>query len=196
VKFSYISDLHMDFFVREKNPQNPKMGKQIEKFIDNILLNSKKDDIGEALIIAGDIGHYNAQIEELLKQLKGEFDEIFIVHGNHDMYLVSDNISKQYEWDSIQRTIELKNICNGIDRVHYMDGDIVEFDDILIGGLAGWYDVSFPGGIAFWEQLLNDSNLIHDGYPITGAYHYGARGRSNFNPIKYYKTQLEKLKEI
>jgi DNA repair exonuclease SbcCD nuclease subunit len=191
MKLDIISDLHLDFWIKELNPEHPKFEKAVAKFIDRIIPGST----GETLIIAGDIGHYNSQAEELLKQLKEVYKYILIVHGNHDLYLISDRQKKRYEWESIQRVVELKAICKELD-VYYLDGNVVEIEGVRIGGTCGWYDLSAPGQVAHWKQSLNDSNLIYDGYPIPLAYSYGAPGRPDWDTNKYYRDQLAKLKEV
>jgi len=193
MKLDIISDLHIDFYVTSKNPDDKKAKKMISYFIDNML--PLKGKVGDVLIIAGDISHYNTQTKILLEQLKEVYKYIAIVHGNHDLYLVSDAQAKKYEWESSQRITELKNICEELD-VYFLDGDVIDIDGVRIGGTAGWYDLQAPGQIAHWEQSLNDSNLIFSGYPIYGAYSYGARGKPNWDTNKFYRDQLAKLKSI
>ena len=62
LKIDFISDLHLDFWVKELNPQNPKFNKQIQEFIKMI---NPLD--GDVLVIAGDIGHSNQQAKFLLQ---------------------------------------------------------------------------------------------------------------------------------
>ncbi len=195
MKVSYISDNHIDFHVKVKNPQDPKFNLRIAEYIDRILP-INRSTLGDVLIIAGDLGHYNQQSEEFLIQLTKIFKDIIVVNGNHDMYMVSDNVCKHYEWESQQRVDELKRICKDIDGVHYLDGDVVEIDGVRFGGFGGWYDLSNSGDIKLWKQALNDSNLIFDGYPTFGAYSYGARGKPNWDTQQHYIDELQKLAKV
>lgn len=61
IKVSYISDLHLDFYI------NPIKNKEIHYL--NFIENFFKNDDAEILVIAGDIGHYNNQNIMFLKIL-------------------------------------------------------------------------------------------------------------------------------
>ncbi len=192
MKVNFISDLHTDFHIRAKNPQDPKFNLRIAEFIDR-MLPVDRTACGDVLIIAGDLGHYNQQAKEMLIQLKETYKDIIVVSGNHDRYLVSDHVCKQYEWQSQQRVDELQSMCNAIDGVHFLDGDVVDINGVRFGGLCGWYDLPNSGDIKHWRQALNDSNLIYDGYPIAGAYSYGARGKPDWDTQQHYIDELQKL---
>ena len=192
MKVSFCSDLHTDFHFKEANPQDPKFKKKVGLFIDKYF----PDDLGDVLIIAGDTSHYNQQIRELLEQLKEKVKDIVVVSGNHDYYMISDNIRKQFEWSSQQRVDQIQEICDSIDGVHYLDGDIVTIDGIRFGGTGGWYNLPTPKDIKHWKQALNDSNLIFDGYPVAGAYSYGYRGNPDWDTQQHYLDELQKLANV
>ncbi len=194
MKINYISDLHIDFFVKSTNPQDDKFSLRIAEFIDNILP-VDRSTIGDVLILAGDHSHYNLQTQELMKQLKEIYKDVVIVTGNHDLYLISDSQRKKYEWESIQRTQELEVMCKELG-VHYLDGNVITIDGIRFGGCAGWYDLPTGKDIEHWKYALNDSNLIYGGYPIQMAYSYGARAKPNWDTQAYYLEQLQKLKDV
>ncbi|MFA4135190.1 metallophosphoesterase [Brevibacillus sp. BD137] len=162
--FDLISDVHLDFWVKVENPLH-KMVPQIKNFIKGIL----PDVHHKTLVIAGDLGHYNWQNRILIEELKQIYEHILIVAGNHDYYLLSANQEKQYRGRSINRVIEMKEICNALTNVHYLDGDTVEIDGTMYGGVGMWYDFSY--GIkelgyseevlySKWWDIMNDSRLI------------------------------------
>ena len=57
MKIDFLSDLHIDFWIKENDYTSAKFDKQIKQFIDIIL--PEKDSLGEVLIIPGDLSHYN-----------------------------------------------------------------------------------------------------------------------------------------
>ncbi len=193
MKIDYISDLHIDFHVKEVNEQRPKFKALIAEFIDNILP-TNRSTIGDVLILAGDHSHYNSQTKELLKQLKEIYKDVVIVTGNHDLYMISDNIRKKYQWDSSQRVIELKEIAEEVG-VHFLDGNVIDINGVRFGGTGGWYSLPTPDDISHWNYSLNDSNLIYDGYPVNLAYSYG-RAKADWDTQKHYREELQKLKDI
>ncbi len=154
-----------------------------------------RTDLGDVLIIAGDIGHYEQQDKELLRQLKEVYKEIIIVHGNHDLYLVSDSQRKKYEYESTQRLDELRVSCEELG-IHYLEGNVITIDGIRFGGTSGWYNLPTHEDMKHWRFALNDSNLIYDGYPIQMAYSYQRNTRPDWDTQAYYLEQLQKMKDI
>ncbi|QDS35020.1 metallophosphoesterase [Brevibacillus brevis] len=117
--FDLISDVHLDFWVKVENPLH-KMVPQIKSSIKGIL----PDIHNKVIVIAGDLGHYNWQNKLFIEELKHFYEHILIVAGNHDYYLVSANQEKQNRGRSINRIIEMKEICSLLTNVHYLDGEI------------------------------------------------------------------------
>ncbi|WP_064199104.1 metallophosphoesterase family protein [Brevibacillus brevis] len=164
MSFDLISDVHLDFWVKVENPLH-KMVTQVRNFINSILPETPH----KVLVIAGDLGHYNWQNKLFIEELKQTYEHILIVAGNHDYYLVSANQEKQYRGRSINRVIEMKEICNAYTNVHYFDGDTVEIDGITYGGVGMWYDFSYgmkelgyseEALYSKWWDIMNDSRLI------------------------------------
>lgn len=97
MKIDILSDLHFDYYFKEFN--NSK--KDVKKLYDDYFL---KDEAGEVLIIAGDLGHSNVQniiILRMIKKIYG-YKAIVCVLGNHDYYL-NGNVSRSaYEDDSVK----------------------------------------------------------------------------------------------
>lgn len=204
MKIHYLSDTHLDFWIREQNPQSPKFQKQLDEYID--MLKLKPADV---LIIAGDLGHYYAQDRAFLLACTEIYRHVIIVRGNHDMYLVSGQQQKKYCKDSMNRVFELKAFCrdNGI---HYMDGDIISIDGVTFGGVGMSWDKSYYSKLSgrvpsdnevkeYFNNCMNDSRLIfmdgkNNGVSKTS---YGEHYiKSSFDPFHYFQKEYDKLQRI
>lgn len=163
IKVSYISDLHLDFYISPiKNKKESYL-----RFINELFGN----DDSEILVVAGDIGHYDNQniiFFQLLSSLN-IYKHIYVVLGNHDYYLVSNNIKYKYKNNSLNRIEKLKNGINNIDNVTCLDGDIVEYKNKIIAGLNGFYDGSYyfkltygygQNIVSYWKTIMSDAKLI------------------------------------
>lgn len=211
-KVGYISDLHMDFYIRETDVKRGKFKRSLTEFVARLLPNEQQDV--DTLLIAGDTGHYNSQTKALLIELQQHFKDIFIVTGNHDLYLLSDTQGVKYGWDSWNRERDIKEFCK-LNGIHFLSGQTVDIDGIKIAGLGMTWDGSWlnfmpqehrpkhlktPNEIrSYFENYMNDSRYISaDGEQsrfVTTA--YGGRYlHTKFDPLKYAKAQMEKLKAI
>ena len=126
LKIGYISDLHIDFFVSQKDRN------RLQKPIGNYITQIMKPEKSDVLILAGDLSHYNQQLFELLEQLKEYTNDIFVVHGNHDLYLVSNSQRDRYNLQSENRLKEIQEYCDNDPRLHYLDGNVVNINGIKI----------------------------------------------------------------
>jgi len=161
MKFDIISDLHLDFHIKPNANEN-----KMFTFCKNKMFDEGHKH-GEILIVAGDLSHYNSQTKAFFEFLvKYFYKELFFVTGNHDMYLINMNQEKKYG-NSDARLIELKEMFKDNDKIHMLDGDIVEYKGIKIGGAMGWYDGSycnkvnaFCNPLTLWKRYSNDSVLI------------------------------------
>lgn len=210
---AFISDLHIDSYLSsfvKLNYTNDGSHKLLEQFIDETLQLQPAD----ILVLAGDISHYLSQTKVLLECIvsKKLFKKIFVVSGNHEMYLIpcsEDSLFKK----SIQKIDVMKNICSAIDTVEFLDGNIIEVDGVKIAGAAMFYDFSY-GFKQFgltklqmllkWRDSLNDANYIKGNDIIpelvdSRASMVGAWGRIktySFDPLKYFESEKEKLEKI
>lgn len=206
MKIDYISDVHLDFWVKEKNPLNDKIQKQIETFC--FMTNIKKETAGDVLIIAGDLGHYYAQDTTFLIYLKEIYKHIILVNGNHDMYLVSKGQQEKYLYNSMNRILEMKRFCNEND-IHYLDGNVVVIDGYKFAGCGMSWDDSYFQKIKgykpsrnelteLFNNTMNDPKLIYggsDNIRIPTAYG-GSYFKSSFNPFDFFEKENSKLKNI
>jgi DNA repair exonuclease SbcCD nuclease subunit len=162
--FDLISDLHLDFWV--KHSWNLiKVKKDLRDYIELILPTS----ISDTLVIAGDLGHHNKQNSLFLKALKAYYKNILLVPGNHDYYLASKSIRYQYNYDSMNRLKEMKNLTQNLPGVNYLDGEVVTINGIRYGGCGMWYDFQYGIQILnstyakifdYWQTVSNDAALI------------------------------------
>jgi len=194
MKIDFISDIHADFWIKEKDISKLKFKVQLQDFIENVIMPADKDyEPGEVLIIAGDLGHYNNQTKALLIELKKIYNDIIIVFGNHDMHLVSNGQISKYDSKSENRLVELKEICEELG-VHYLDGNVVEINGVKFGGTGSWYNLEVSSDIERWKKVMNDSRKIYSGFaPKPYGNYYGSTLYEQ--PTLNWKTQDFWLKE-
>jgi len=192
MKISYISDIHLDFWIKEN-------GNKIDKFkrcLDNFIKKYDFNLYSNILIIAGDLGHHFYQDTRLLLALKEYNDEIVIVSGNHDYYLINNKIRNKHDFSSFKRIEEMKDFCKN-NSIHYLDGDIININGVKIGGLGMSWDKSY---YEFMEQseatdsevyqlyteVMNDAHLILD----------NREPGQLFDPFDHFAQEYKKLQKI
>lgn len=163
MKVTVTSDLHVDFWVKANSPEYKQ-----ERLMHDLIGKLLPDDPSDIILIAGDIGHYNYQNALFLKILTEYFSEVYWTYGNHDLYLTSSKMLKEYG-NSTNRLIEMIQLSNDIDNVKYLDGECVETHGIKIGGVATWYDNTYAKNVwdmdddtifRHWYTGMNDSRYI------------------------------------
>ncbi len=166
MKIHITSDIHIDFWVDIKNTENKQI-KQITELVETCLPETSSDTI----LIAGDIGHYNRQNELLFKVLRKYYKHVLWVFGNHDLYMISNNISKKFKHNSWNRLNDMIERSNNIEGVYYLDGNIIEINGVKYSGYGMWYDgsyalnhfaMSYEKQLDYWLTYMNDANLIKD----------------------------------
>lgn len=207
MQIAFISDIHTDFYI-PAGLTDHKLDAAMDDFIENEMLLKNAD----VLVLAGDNSHYPKQNKLMLEKIaaKGIYKKIFITFGNHDMYLVSNRQRSKFDtsWDKV---LDLKAICEDIDTVEFLDGNIVEVDGVKFGGNGMWYDFSYSKVFNLnhhdcmhkWKDTMNDANLIvGKDYPpeindsrerMHGGYGYK---EYNFDPLKFFKQEEEKMLKI
>jgi len=155
MKIQYISDLHLDFYTNGNTPKKIKI--LFHRFIKP----------GEVLIIAGDISHYNSQTIEFLRYCSDNFNKIFIITGNHEMYNISKAQEKKYK-TRYARINELKKMIT-FNNITFLDGTSEVYNSVKFAGCMAWYDCSYyykldrtyiEDAKTHWKNYSNDSNLI------------------------------------
>lgn len=186
------SDIHIDFWVNPDSVKSEhKQRKQISLLVSQ-LLPEKPSDV---LIIAGDIGHYNKQNEILFEILRETYKQVIWVHGNHDMYLVSGNVEKQFNHDSFMRLHDMVERSDKMDGVHFLNGQTIQIDGYIIGGCGAWYDNGYGKEVwgmdeddflFTWRDYLNDSYYIKVPHTSTKEIHcleYAEQMKSSIDKI-------------
>lgn len=150
---SYISDLHLDFYIQPWADWERKMTLFLEQ-----LLPSEQADV---LIIAGDLSHYNKQSLFALQFFSKHFEQIFVVMGNHDYYLVSNNHVNRYNKQSMNREIELQQMIQSLPNVTLLQRyEVTKFNNVSFAGATNWYGLKTKEEQAFFHERSNDSKLI------------------------------------
>ena len=156
---SILSDLHIDFYIHQKDPIRIK-SKDVERIFENVLDSDPEVDL---LIVAGDLGHHNAQSFQVLKYIAEIFNykKIFVVAGNHELYSGS-------KYGTLKRQETFKDFIDPKGIIEVLDGTVVEYKGVRYGGFDGWYDGTYLGVmgsdldlIDFWRYSLNDSKYCH-----------------------------------
>jgi predicted phosphodiesterase len=171
MKVDYISDIHLDFWMKKSS---------ISEVCDMLEISG-----GELLIIAGDLGHIFGQNTAFLYYLNKLYHDIVFVHGNHDLY----NVHKDSTKTTKVRINALKSFCNTVG-IHFLDGETVEINGVKIGGTCSFWDDSFyqmltgtilsqENMVYLYKKSLNDARFIRD-----------------FDPVKFQKEQFGKLSSI
>lgn len=170
--FDLISDIHLDFWVRQaKNYEN---GPQdLEEIIVQFIARILPKQPSSVLIIAGDIGHSNHETSLFLKNLSQFYKQILFVFGNHDFYLLPFNREHQKFEKSRDRWEELVEMACRISGVVPLDGNTVTVEGVTFGGTGMWYDYSYGLRLGYswdkldrlWKSSFNDSNYIIGGTP-------------------------------
>jgi len=191
----YISDIHLDNWMSEQNPQNKKYSKQLKSIIfDKILTNNHI--ASDVLVVAGDLSHYNQHTLFFLIEMKKIYDNIIVVSGNHDLYLASNNIQAKYKYNSLNRIEELKIICDNLN-VYFLDGNVIEIDGIKFGGTCSWYNLPNNIDIENWNRIMNDSHYIMNNITINKYdYYYRTKTNSKWDTQKFWKLERVKLEKI
>lgn len=152
----YISDLHLDFYVRKTGHLEIDRSK-VERFLVKLL----PEKIGDVLIIAGDLSHENVQSFDSLHYFSQVYKYVFFVWGNHDYYLVSNTKSDKYRQNSTRRTEELLQMTDVLPNVQLLENyKVYTVDGMRFAGATNWYSLERAEDLAFFNARSNDSRLI------------------------------------
>ena len=171
-----LSDLHIDFYFSEE----PR-AETVRTTYENIFTEHGTRRVGDVLVIAGDLGHYNTQnirVLELIKEVFG-YKHIICVLGNHDYYLISNTSKNNYRHMSMNRVEQMRERINEKEGMYCLDGNVIEIDGVRFGGCDSWYDGEYikkhfgekcpmrdiPKDDYYinqlWKHSLNDANYIY-----------------------------------
>lgn len=180
----------------------------MNKFIDE-QLDLKEADV---LVFAGDSSHYPIHNKLMLEIISNRklYKKIFVTFGNHDLYLINSKQKKLYDI-SINKINHFKQICEEIDNVEFLDGEIVEINGVRIGGTGMFYDfkygidnfnLSVNEMMDIWKEGSNDAIRIQHtdklGYiEVAGMSGFGYKFfPCTFNPLDFFAKEKEKMLKI
>lgn len=155
MKIDYVSDLHINHYVRF-NDNQIKFQKKTREWSNEILDTGS----GEVLIIAGDFGEINKQALWFVEEAAKRYKKVFVTIGNHDLYIINNNQKKKYG-DSKGRVKELVGMIGEIGNVTLFDvGGVETYKGVKFAGSPLWYLPKSDKGIEFFKIMSNDSNYI------------------------------------
>lgn len=96
---------------------------------------SRSDYLDDVLILAGDVSHSTARLEQCLSQLATRFKKLLFVPGNHDLWVIRE-APHLNSIDKFHRVREISEHC-GASMVPY------HHRDLSVVPMLGWYDYSF-----------------------------------------------------
>lgn len=172
-KFFVLSDIHID------NALANGLSKEsvLKMYMDYV---EKVPDRKERVwLLAGDVtsfGDYTEDNYDILATVAAEFKHTFMVFGNHD-YASS--------FDVKDVVYKCKQYAQRIPNFTILDGDVVEYEGLKIGGCIGWYtwlDSSSNGYLKMMRW-----NSWYDGY----CWHYLDQDLSLISA-----TEVKKMRDV
>lgn len=157
MRIDYISDLHLDFHIPySKDPQI--LYETTTAFLASML----PEKLGDVLVIAGDLSHYNQQSVMMLTYFAEHYPHVIGVLGNHDYYVIPKQ-HHLYEQSSRKCVDELKHLLQHAQNIHLLERfDTIFIDGKTFAGATNWYALEDYDEIQFFKKHLNDSVLIQD----------------------------------
>ena len=182
-----LSDLHLDFYFLTENLVDVEL---VRSIFDPIFLVNQRE-VGDVLVIAGDIGHYNHQNIQVLKIFQTlYYKHIVCVLGNHDYYLIDYSVQKEYHKNSFNRVEEMREMINKERNIYCLNGDVVEIDGVRFGGCDSSYNDAYLKKYFYGSFFINKNkvwkNNINDYHYIYNLKHYDT----------LYKLELPKIKAV
>ncbi|MEK4231304.1 metallophosphoesterase family protein [Solibacillus sp. FSL H8-0538] len=156
MNIDYISDLHLDFYVKREGSQE-KFEQKTFRFLEGLL----PIELGDVLVIAGDISHFNAQSGLTLKYFSSRYKHVLFVLGNHDYYLTSTKQERKYHQNSHERALELLQMIERLPNVTLLQKfEKVTVEGITFAGATNWYSLEDFADLQYFRTVSNDSVMI------------------------------------
>lgn len=156
MNIDYISDLHLDFYVKTKGGGTD-YTERTRAFLAELL----PDACADVLVVAGDLSHYNQQSFDALNFFSEHYVRVFFVLGNHDYYLVSSKQRRKYHERSAEREAELMELVSVLDGVQVLQKfEVAVFNGVRFAGATNWYSLEREAAWQFYRDVSNDSVLI------------------------------------
>lgn len=173
-KFFVMSDIHIDNALSyEITPEE-----LTEQYLN--VIRKIPDHKERVWLLAGDVTSfgvsYVARNYNILKTLAAEFKHTFMVFGNHDY-------ASEFEVPDVIK--KCKKLAKKIPNFTILDGNVVEYEGLKIGGCIGWYTWFDKVSMHFGE--LRDWSMWYDGY----CWRY-----LNNNVHEISKKEVAKMKRV
>jgi len=178
MKIDYISDIHENFYV----------GRDFYSYKSFVEYIWKDHEIGDILILAGDISESSEDLVDFLKYIQEvkNYKKIFYIPGNHDLYRESPIFTLEEKYEKLKKSIEPLN------NIYFLDGNIFYVNGYKLSGLSMWYDMSYfkehkqyltgtslkKAYLQLWRETLLDSS------------------RTTSDPVEFFLSQKKKLEKI
>jgi len=152
MKIDILSDLHVDFYFRTE-PTEQSVRSLYGHILGEDTGHRAMTQRGDVLVVAGDIGHDNAQNIHVLRLIKATFGyrHLLCVLGNHDYYLIDHLSRERHGHRSISRAEHMRELINREEGMYCFDGNAVEIEGVTFGGCDGWYDGEYIRE-HFWKK--------------------------------------------
>lgn len=165
MKYYILSDLHIDFYeAYAVKPARYKMADPAEDVtIDTLeyIWNTHFLPEADAIILAGDYSNDYLRFSRMIPWISKKYSEVYLVLGNHDLTCrgATDSKSNLQFTSSEQKIAKMKEICDAIPNVHFLDGNIVNG----IGGCMGMCDFKCEAPTYGLDAFTNWKRNWYDG---------------------------------
>ena len=142
MKYYILSDLHIDFYEEYavKSARHRMADPPEDVTVDTLeyIWNDYFLPEADAIILAGDYSNDYLRFSRMVPWIAKKYPEVYLVLGNHDLTCrgATDSKSNLQFTSSEQKIVKMKEICDAIPNVHFLDGNIVNG----IGGCMGMCD--------------------------------------------------------
>lgn len=145
MRIYYISDIHLE--LRKKIP------KQIIKNF-KMVRQTFKENEKNVIVLAGDIGNsFDDNYRKFLKKCRKYFDQVFVIHGNHEYY---NNSGKNRDNKTMEEfEIQTQKVCDE-EGCNFLNKCTFLYEDVLFVGCTLWTKVDENA-----QVKLNDYRYIY-----------------------------------
>jgi Icc-related predicted phosphoesterase len=160
-----ISDLHLEFYERYAvKPARLKIADPTEDVtIDTMeyIWNTHFLPEADAIILGGDYSNDYLRFSRFIPWIAKKYKEVYLVLGNHDLTCrgATDSKSNLQFTSTEQKMAKMKEICDAIPNVHFLEGNIVNG----IGGCMGMCDFKCEVPSYVLDPFTNWKRKWYDG---------------------------------
>lgn len=156
MNIDYISDIHANHHVFFKEEQR-EWERSTREFANRLI---DTDSVKDVLVVAGDISDWSKQVFWILDEFTKTYNIVFVVLGNHDYYLISNEDIEKYNSCSFRKIEMLKDMLSKNKKIQLLDKSVVEYNGKVFAGDTMWY---YPNDIHdqyFYNFHMSDRQYI------------------------------------